>query len=469
MTLLHQQLHSTSGGRTPQQQQDAVQGHHQMLSTLWVRKARSAHDITAQAQRKLRTVVSEFFPPPPPPPPLGVDHISRLPEELLIAILCYVDGSSIAACNQTCRGLRLAISHSMRLQYSVALFTCGMLDGPRRDANDTMQLRRLQAHDNAWRQLAWTDARALEHLSGSFHPTAVSGSTIAFIPFGPGPVSGFKLLVQQFASVLRGTDMRRWELQFQLMSVHDTLMDVSQDLLLLLEPDSLSNYTTNYHVYSLSTGRPLEMPEGRTISGGASGLCGDYIGATAYSPSDKSTHLVLWNWKTGERKVDAHPHYFSNDPSNQLVVIEMASRRRSPVPARHHHHHHQPLVFAWENWGEGRALCTKRSDIERRLPNLSRVCGLRHVTRRPVRVRPEEEGAPAVFRITDFHPGRVARIAQRLWRGCAVVHVEVPLPREMWSVDPVLISTSICQDALIVFERTDYDVGGLRRVFVCSF
>ncbi len=69
-----------------------------------------------------------------------------------------------------------------------------------------------------------------------------------------------------------------------------------------------------YHVYSLSTGRPhplaandglLEMPEGRTIILAASGLCGNYIGATAYSPSDKSTHLVLWNWKTGERKVDA--------------------------------------------------------------------------------------------------------------------------------------------------------------------
>jgi hypothetical protein len=30
--------------------------------------------------------------------------------------------------------------------------------------------------------------------------------------------------------------------------------------------------------------------------------------------------------------------------------------------------------------------------------------------------------------------------------------VEVPLPLEMQSVDPVLISTSICQDALIVFE-----------------
>ena len=222
----------------------------------------------------------------------------------------------------------------MQLQYELTLFSCGMRDGPRRDTNHAVQLERLLAHDAAWQKLAWTDARPFEHLAGSFHPAAVSGSTIAFIPFGPGPVSGFRLLIQQFPSALRGTEMRHWELQFQLMSVHDTLMDVSQDLLVLLEPDSLcarlffldladlatygwrnrSNYTAIYHVYSLSTGRPhplaaneglLEVPEGRTISGGASGLCGDYIGATAYSPSDKSTHLVFWNWKTGERRVDA--------------------------------------------------------------------------------------------------------------------------------------------------------------------
>jgi hypothetical protein len=78
-----------------------------MMSSLFLRKARSAHDLTAQAQRKLRTVVSEFFPDalsnerqPPLPPPHRVDIFSRLPEELLIAILRYLDGSSIAACNQ---------------------------------------------------------------------------------------------------------------------------------------------------------------------------------------------------------------------------------------------------------------------------------------------------------------------------------------------------------------------------------
>lgn len=140
---------------------------------------------------------------------------------------------------QTCRSLRLAISHSMQLQYEVALFECGMRDGPRRDANHSVQLKRLLAHDTAWRKLKWTDARPLAHLAGSFHPAAVSGSTIAFIPFGPGPVSGIRFLIQQFPSELRGTEMRHWELQFQLLTVHDTLMDVSQDLLLLLEPDAL--------------------------------------------------------------------------------------------------------------------------------------------------------------------------------------------------------------------------------------
>lgn len=246
-----------------------------MLGSLLIRKARSAHDLTAQAQRRLRTVVSELMFPDArigdkqPAATPHIDHISRLPEELLITIFCYLDGSSIAACNQvrknrfipplsrafsfltatpslppplplqTCRSLRLAISHSMQLRYELALFSCGMRDGPRRDTNHAVQLGRLLAHDAAWQKLAWTDARPFEHLAGSFHPAAVSGSTIAFIPFGPGPVSGFRLLIQQFPSALRGTEMRHWELQFQLMTVHDTFMDVSQDLLILLEADTL--------------------------------------------------------------------------------------------------------------------------------------------------------------------------------------------------------------------------------------
>ena len=77
-----------------------------MLGSLLIRKARSAHDLTAQAQRRLRTVVSELM---FPDARIGdkqtaatphIDHISRLPEELLITIFCYLDGSSIAACNQ---------------------------------------------------------------------------------------------------------------------------------------------------------------------------------------------------------------------------------------------------------------------------------------------------------------------------------------------------------------------------------
>ena len=170
------------------------------------------------------------------------------------------------------------------------------------------------------------------------------------------------------------------------------------------------------------------------------------------------------------------PHYFDNDPADQLVVIEMASRRRSPstdkpdpalslcIPSRAILNRiipttSTPLVFAWEQWGEGRVILSKRFDSERRLPALSRVCGLRHISRKPIS---RDDGAPTVFQVMDFHPGRAARIAQSRALGngppgadaYAPRHalIEVPLPREMLSVDPVLLSTSICQDALIVFE-----------------
>ncbi|KAI9437282.1 hypothetical protein H4582DRAFT_1959035 [Lactarius indigo] len=590
-----------------------------MLGSLLVRKARSAHDLTldltAHAQRKLRTVVSELFSDtlsseksPPACLPHGVDLFSKLPEELLIAILLCLDGSSIAACNQTCRSLRQVISHSMQMQYKIALFSCGMRDGPRTDMNHEVQLKRLLAHDAAWQQLAWTDARLMPHLSGSLHPMAISGSTFAFASFGPGPVSGLKLLIQQFPSSLRDVEARQWELLFQFpgSAVHDVLMDVSQDLLIILEPDSLVIYTTMYRMFSLSTGRPhplaandglLEVPEGRVISLGASGLYGDYIGATVYSLSDKSTHIVLWNWKTGERKVDAplptpvmglkptfsfldqhhivagflwstesqprdllvcaldpqrlldndggpidavrtyvfripkvlkrrdlweiHTHrstvpvysssppvpgharhyhqYFSIDPADQLFMIEMASRRHTSSPekldpamslcvpartilrriARSRQSQQSPpsttpLVFSWEQWGERGALLTKRLDKERRLPLMSRVCGLRHITRKPI-VRPE--GGPAVLHVVDFHPGRATRILQNRAPGnrsppsSSLIHavIEVPLPVELQNVDPALISSSLCHDAVIICERMDHDGGGMRRLFVCSF
>lgn len=172
-------------------------------------------------------------------------------------------------------------------------------------------------------------------------------------------------------------------------------------------------------------------------------------------------------------------HYFDNDPAHQLIVIEMASRRRRPdppdkpdpalslsIPAHAILRCIAPpppppsssstVVFAWEQWGERSALLTKRLEVERRLPNLSRVCGLRHVARKPV-VR--ADGGAAVFHVVDFHPGRATRIAQSR-RSVASsssllpVHavVEVPLPVEMQGVDPGLLSTAICQDALIVFE-----------------
>ncbi|KAH8977392.1 hypothetical protein EDB92DRAFT_1574589 [Lactarius akahatsu] len=586
-----------------------------MLSSLLVRKARSAHDLTldltAHAQRKLRTVVSELFqdvlssekPPSARPPPNGVAlfPIDRLPEELLIAILLYLDGSSIAACNQTCRGLRQAISHSMQLQYKITLFSCGMRDGPREDVDHEVQLKRLLTYDAAWGQLAWTETRLIP-LTGLFHPVAMSGSTMAFMLFGPGPVSGFRLLIQQFPSALRGTEARQWELQFQLTIMHDTLMDVSQDLLVFLEPDALAtNYTTMYRMFSLSTGGPhplaandgiIEVPAGRAISLAGSGLYGDYIGAVAYGLSDKSTHLVLWNWKTGECKVDArlptpvmglrptfsflnqhhivagflwsnasqprdllvcaldhqrllddgpidtvrtylfripktlkrshhweihthrsivplysdgppdpgnvrhYHHYFDNDPTDQLFMIEMASRRhasspegpdplmslcipartilrriaragQSPPPAT-------PLVFPWEQWGPRGALLTKRLDSERRLPYISRVCGLRHVVRKPIAC---PDGGPAVIRVLDFHAGRATRIAKsRAGNGSSpppssslYAAIEVPLPVELHGVDPVMISTSLCQDGLLVCERMDHDNGGVKRLFVCSF
>jgi hypothetical protein len=201
----------------------------------------------------------------------------------------------------------------------------------------------------------------------------------------------------------------------------------------------------------------------------------------------------------------SHHHYFDNEPADQLVVIEIASRKRRPeshkpdpalslcVPAQAflrcipsptpaHAASSPPLIFAWESWGEGHAFLRKRMDMDRRLPQLSRVCGLRTVARKPVLVQQQQRhdglvpAAASVFRVGDFHPARTVRIAQSRAEGHGPpgvatpvprhAIVDVPLPDEMQNTDPALISTSICQDALIAFEVRFIGGGTLFFCFV---
>ncbi|KAI0259299.1 hypothetical protein BC834DRAFT_907065 [Gloeopeniophorella convolvens] len=292
-----------------------------MLSKWLPRKTRSTQDFLAVPHRILRRSPSaEPLTPSsssaPAHGPARVPPLARLPEELLVAILRCLDASSIASCNQACRCLRQAIAGSMLLQYTLELRATGMRDGPRTDPDQTVQLHRLLAHEAAWRELRWGTAHEERSLAGALHPAAVSGSTLALLAFGPGPVSGLRMVFQQFASALRGTRARSWELSFQLLAIHDTLLDESQGLLILLEHDTArTGFTTHYHMVDMRTGRPhplavglgvLEVPDlpHCAVGQGASGLYGDYIGATIFSP-DKTTRLVLWNWKTGAVKVDA--------------------------------------------------------------------------------------------------------------------------------------------------------------------
>jgi hypothetical protein len=92
---------------------------------------------------------------------------------------------------------------------------------------------------------------------------------------------------------------------------------------------------------------------------------------------------------------------------------------------------------------------------------LSRVCGLRVVSRRPI-IRKDDT---AVVRVMDFHPHRAMRSvglsnpsgslgSHGDGGGGAPIHavIDVPLPEEVRGANPNLLSTVICQDALIIFE-----------------
>jgi hypothetical protein len=207
-----------------------------------------------------------------------------------------------------------------------------------------------------------------------------------------------------------------------------------------------------------------------------------------------------WEMTTHRNAIPIRPKncslegYFDNNPDDQLIVIEIASRwyasekacvamtlfiptramlsriatyaPASPTSPTSHtssslsssSYTTMPVArFVWDRWGKDHVLLEKRRDRERRLPMLSRVCGLRVVSRRPVVLKDDS----VVVRVMDFHPHRAMRSvgpsnpSGRLGsRGAAPLHavIDVPLPEEARGVDPILFSTVICQDALIIFE-----------------
>lgn len=127
---------------------------------------------------------------------------------------------------QTCRRLQDTIRGSSELQYIIMLSAFGMCDGASAHIPAEERLRKLGAHQSAWRDGKFTEAATMA-LSDSIE---VSGNVIVSISRD----TRRRLLVHQVPSPLRGIAAREWEVNLP-FDVFHFLVDAAQDLLLVLE------------------------------------------------------------------------------------------------------------------------------------------------------------------------------------------------------------------------------------------
>jgi len=105
-----------------------------------------------------------------------------------------------------------------------------MVDGPLSSMSIPERRERLQAHNDAWRNLRWS---ACVHLfdihPNTFAMDVAQGGILTFISRTEG-----KIMFVQLPSKLRGIPMRQWEHSFPFLPSVCTL-DPSEDVLVVLQ------------------------------------------------------------------------------------------------------------------------------------------------------------------------------------------------------------------------------------------
>ncbi|KAI0051312.1 hypothetical protein FA95DRAFT_1602783 [Auriscalpium vulgare] len=229
-----------------------------------------------------------------------------LPEELILNSLNYLEIRDLLALQLTCRKLRTAIVASVELQCRLELAACGLCEGQAsRTVPAADRLRRIQAHDAAWRELPWTEVLQTEHPVSNLSIT-VSDNVVVWRDIDDPQT----LLVKQVPSALRGIEARDWELHID-CPVDQLVLDASQDLMIVGSAMAALTDYTYASVRSLSKGgvHPECSWSGRIsfpgLMFGVTKLCGDRAGTTLYNPENGHTSLFMWNWKTGVQLVNS--------------------------------------------------------------------------------------------------------------------------------------------------------------------
>ncbi|KAI9445328.1 hypothetical protein H4582DRAFT_909672 [Lactarius indigo] len=233
---------------------------------------------------------------------------SALPTELTLRILSFFGPTELVNFRRVNSFFKSLVDETTTLQYRIALFASGMEDGPPGDLSTSERLGLLKNYEASWKNLEWNEhttisspAGSLWELYGNVWAHSRGSDAIEFI---------------QIPSRLRGIPMRQWTLRFD-FALRDFGMDPSQDLLVIIENFRSAPELCRIHMYSLSTGEKhplagsagavehtLAVPDVVIIRWSYSiRICGDYVGILFIERFERRNELVVWNWRTGVRKL----------------------------------------------------------------------------------------------------------------------------------------------------------------------
>ncbi|KAK7061681.1 F-box domain-containing protein [Favolaschia claudopus] len=232
--------------------------------------------------------------------------LPELPPELIETVCHRLDALSIIRLTQVSRQLWTIFQQSSALQYKVQLEINGLQDGQSGSCSSAARLELLKAH-----QAAWTNFNC----SSSIQSTMSMGGNYWELV---GNVLGTYSLENGFSfnripSAIRQIPSERWSLAELNIKVNDFSMDLSQDLLLVVEVTS--SRSTVVHLLSLSTGRPHPLARNPQLSRDVDEprhsssyqfqirIYGEHIGLLT-DAHDDTAGLMVWGWKTGVMKKD---------------------------------------------------------------------------------------------------------------------------------------------------------------------
>ncbi|KAJ7744482.1 hypothetical protein DFH07DRAFT_24480 [Mycena maculata] len=236
---------------------------------------------------------------------------SKIPAELIEGVYQWLDARSIFRLSQVSHQFRRVLQQSSALEYKMRLELSGFRDGLKPGVSSE-RLAMLEAY-----QAAWT----------SFHPNQCDSKSVLMdghlwelvgnVLVTYSAENGFRF--NRIPSSTRHILPAAWSVASVPFAVSDFSLDLSQDLLLVVEINHNVKVNTVIHLLSLQNGGPHPLARKAGLSPDIDSsdypaphhfqirIFGDHVGVL--TDSIDRVELIVWEWKTGNLK----KHLFDDD------------------------------------------------------------------------------------------------------------------------------------------------------------